>query len=158
MKRGGWLKRKTPLRNWDSHRSDPNDVLYSQIIRFGQTRCWRCHNVRRLEAAHIMGRIHKATRFLLEPVRNAIPLDGYCHRKWFDRHKQISLITHPERRVFTAEDESFTFLVEKCGYTWAQLEYLYAKHRNVCKYSPLMKAAIRQELEGVLAGLKKGVG
>ena len=156
MKRGGWLKRRTPLkaRSWDRHKTDPNDVLYSKIIRFGQDLCWRCNKVRRLEAAHIMGRRHHSTRFMLDPVVNAIPLCGYCHRKWFDRKKMDRLLWDPKARVFTAEDESYTFLVEKCGYTWAQLELLYIKHRNVSHYGPLEKAAIRQELEGVLARLQ----
>lgn len=91
---------------------------------------------------------------MLAPVRNAIPLCADCHHGWFDKRKMMDLIWNPLLRVFTAEQESFTFLVEKCGYTWGGLEILYRKHLNVMKYGTLVKAALRQELTEVLDNLK----
>ena len=43
------------------------------------------------------------------------------------------LIFDPEKRVFTWKDESYTFLVEKCGYTWRDLQKLYIAGQGTIK-------------------------
>lgn len=113
---------------------DPNDKLYSQIIRFGRKRCMRCDQVRELQAAHIVGRAHYATRFMLKPVRNAVALCMACHN-WFDTSKMKSVIFEPSKRVFNASEEGFTFLNVMCGYSWNDLEKLFILSRQVCSYS-----------------------
>lgn len=116
---------------------DLNDALYSDIIRLpaggSEGRCVRCGKYRKLDCAHIFSRDSYNTRFVLEPKPNAIPLCSIanypydsCH-KWFDGHKQESLVLNTEKRVFQPFEESFTFLVVMCGYTWEQLEALKIK-------------------------------
>ncbi len=106
---------------------DSNDVIYSKIIRFGKYRCDRCHLVRDLQCAHIMGRGHYATRFMLEPVRNAVALCADCH-DWFDSHKIRAVLFEEKKRVFNYAEESYTWLVKgNQRYTWDQLLLLYAK-------------------------------
>lgn len=114
-------------RAWKSRgglKRDVNDDLFSKIIRFGQRACAMCGRVRDLECAHIMGRKYYATRFMFYPIKNAIPLCNFCH-SWFDEHQIPTLIWMENRRVFGYKEESFTFLIEKCGYTWDQLQRLY---------------------------------
>lgn len=128
---------------------DVNDDLYSKIIRFGITRCARCFNVRDLQCAHIMSRTHKTTRHLLFPVRNAVPLCADCH-SWFDQHKMFVLIFEEDKRVFKGRDESFSFLVESCGYTWNDLQKLYINARNTMTYNHHKKEIteqLKQELK-----------
>ena len=102
---------------------DKNDILFSKIIRSGKTLCDRCEKTRNLQAAHIFGRRHYTTRFALYPKPNAVALCAFCH-KWFDVQKKESLIFDEKKRVFNAEEDSFTFLVEKLGYTWKDLQVL----------------------------------
>lgn len=113
---------------------DPNDTLYSKIIRFGRTRCMRCQLARELQCAHIIGRSHYATRFMLKPVRNAIALCMTCHN-WLDTSKMKSLVFDPSKRVFTASEESYTFLNVMCGYSWNDIEKLFILSQQVVSYS-----------------------
>lgn len=111
------------FQRWRKIKIRPNDVLYSKIIRHGRDRCIRCNFVRALQACHIMERGNETTRYCLDP-RNAVPMCATCH-SWFDTHKQDALLYDPTKRVFNHTQESYTFLVERCGYTWNQLEKLY---------------------------------
>ena len=130
-------------------RIDPNDTLYSKIIRIGG-RCYRCgRSDRQLQCAHIVGRVHKSVRWMLEPVRNAIPLCWQDHA-WFDEHKIKALVFDPDKRVLDPDDESFTFLVESCGYTWDDLQKLYGLAQRSCKYGPFEKANIKRYLTAKL--------
>lgn len=115
-------------------RIDANDTLYSKIIRHGRTRCMRCDQVRELQAAHIVGRAHYSTRFMLKPVRNAVALCMACHN-WFDSSKMKGLIFESRKRVFTAAEEGYTFLNVMCGYSWNDLEKLFILSQQVCAYS-----------------------
>lgn len=104
---------------------DVNDTLYSKIIRFGHTRCLRCLKVKDLQCAHIIGRGNYSTRFLLGPVRNAVPLCSDCH-DWFDRCKNNTPIFNENARpFFLAIENAYAFLVERCGYSWRDLQRLY---------------------------------
>lgn len=110
----------------------PNDALYSKIIRWGKNACDRCGGNHQLQCAHIMGRAHKGTRWMLYPVRNAIALCMSCHA-WFDSHKITAVIVEPEKRVFKPNEEGFTFLVKGMGYSWAQLLRLYVLSQAISK-------------------------
>lgn len=134
---------------------DINDRLYSKIIRFGKTRCDRCHLWRSLDCAHIMGRGNYTTRFMLHPVRNAVALCTTCHG-WFDTHKIVELLRDPAKRVFGFQDESFTWLVKShLRYTWDDLTRLYVLSNAVSSMSyGRMKSAITTELKSVLAKLE----
>lgn len=161
LKRGGWTKRKTGPKKSSGWRIkvDPNDALYSKIIRFGHPQCARCGKIpKALQCAHIMGRARHSTRFMLRPVRNAIQLCGgpfnSCHH-FFDTHKMFPLLMDPAKRVFTADEESFTFLVERCGYTWEQLELLYKLRLRPAKYGRLEFLATKQALEADYAAIQK---
>lgn len=114
---------------------DSNDTLYSKIIRFGRDRCDRCDCTKSLQCAHIVGRGHYAVRFALEPVKNAISLCSGCH-DWFDSHKITAVLFDEKKRVFSARDESYTFLVSKPEYSWEKLQLLYVKGQTFfCGYS-----------------------
>lgn len=124
----GWKKMSQSFRKI---KLDSNDVLYSKIIRLGKYRCDMCHLVRDLECAHIVGRGHYATRFMLEPVRNAVALCASCH-DWFDSHKITAVLFEEKKRVFNLREESYTWLVKgHLAYTWDQLVLLYAKGQTV---------------------------
>ncbi len=124
---------------------DPNDTLYSKIIRWGHTRCLRCGRTRKLQCCHIMGRGRHSTRFMLKPLRNAIPLCTDCH-DWFDTHKIIACICEPEKRVFNPKDESYHFLVS-LGYTWGDLERLLFWSRQTKQYNHFCKLAVAEMLK-----------
>jgi len=109
-------------------KSYPNDKLYSEIIRMPGY-CFRCGKTSNLTCAHIMKRRHYHTRFLLKPKPNAIPLCTNCH-SWFDTHMIMAVLLDPKKRVFNHTEESFTFLVEKCGYSWGELLTLLAKSKE----------------------------
>lgn len=144
---------------------DPNDTLYSEIIRtISRGRCRRCHvfyGYERLQCAHIFGRGHKTTRFALKPKFNAIPLCSNCHG-WFDSHKIDGLIFDEKKRVLSPDDESFTWLVRSkislngkpqdfWNYTWQDLYELYAlSHHKTGKYGTLQKVEIRKQLKEYL--------
>ena len=136
-------------------RIDKNDTLYSAIIRFGVKRCRRCGMRAKLQAAHIVGRAHYSTRFLLNPIRNAIPLCMTCHA-WFDSHKIEALIFDDTgtKRVFTGDEEGYTFLVKKCGYSWRDLQRLYILSRQIFKHYTHKKHIITAELTEYLERLK----
>lgn len=145
------------MRNFQRFRPvkiDPNDRLYSEIIRFGQTRCLMCGRHRPLQACHIIGRGHYATRFLLDPVTNAVALDAGCH-SWLDEHKILAVVLDPSKRVFTWKDESFTFLVQRCGYTWEDLVKLYMISRRNVKYTGFYAQEIQKQLSQELRRLKR---
>lgn len=140
---------------------DPNDTLYSIIIRSqAHGRCRRCHThvgFHRLECAHIFGRTHKLTRFLLEPKYNAIALCRECHT-WFDANKEMDLIFDASLRTKKPSEESFTWLVgseshiafpwEHMKYTWADLYEIYSiGHHQVGKYGKLEKAEVKARLK-----------
>ena len=145
--------------SWRRCRRDVNDDLFSKIIRHGQKKCWRCLRTKEpasLQAAHIVGRGSYTTRFQLEPVRNAIPLCADCHDH-FDSHKMRDLIFEPEKRVFTWKDESYTFLVEKCGYTWRDLQKLYISGQGTIKIKyQFWKKAMTLQLRQFLNVLNEG--
>lgn len=130
---------------------DVNDTLYSQIIRHNKVRCDKCHQVRELQCAHIMSRRHYPTRFMLEPICNAVALCAYCH-DWFDTHKMRELLLDPKKRVL--DEESYTWLVRDMRYTWDQLLTLLVKaHSEYSGYS-LKKKLITTELRQHLKSLQ----
>ena len=106
-------------------KSDKNDILFSEIVRM-PGKCVRCGKTSSLTCAHIMKRRYYSTRF---EFRNAICLCLGCH-SWFDTHMITDLLFSPKKRVLDAADESYTFLVEKLGYTWDELTILYAKSKQ----------------------------
>lgn len=137
---------------------DPNDKLYSEIIRtLANGICQRCHKYfgfSRLQCAHIIGRGHHGTRFALKPKRNAVALCAGCH-SWFDTHKIQALIFDEEKRVLSSTDESFTWLVKTLFYTWGELYKLYALgHHQTNKYGVLERQEINKQLKAYLAGIK----
>lgn len=136
-----------------------NDKLYSQIIRFGKDRCDRCGLYRPLQCAHIMSRGSESTRYLLEPVRNAVALCSTCH-DWFDRNKIKALLFEPAKRVLSAADDGYTWLVEKMGYTWDQLMLLYVMAQRAETGMPksLREKHTRIELTQKLKELEDGQG
>lgn len=104
---------------------DNNDVLYSKIIRFGHLWCQRCRLPRGLDCAHIMPRERITTRFLLEPVRNAVALCRDCHQ-WFDTHKNTEILFNEDAQDRFMPESSYHWLVLEAGYTWTDLRRLYA--------------------------------
>ena len=133
---------------------DVNDRLYSEIIRFGVTRCLRCGCVKALQCAHIIGRKHYTTRFVFLPKPNAIALCSDCH-SWLDTHKMRDLIFDAGKRVFNEKNESYTFLVKRCGYSWGDLQKLYLDAQGVMRppYS-WQKKDITKKLRSILDKLK----
>jgi len=132
---------------------DVNDGLYSDIIRLGNPQCWRCDRERQLDACHIMKRGHYTTRFMLKPVKNAVPLCRGCH-DWFDKHQIPALIFDVKKRVLTEHDESFTFLVEICGYTWENLQYLKIQSQLTFRGYKWKKKEITKHLRLELNGMR----
>ena len=104
-------------------KTDKNDILFSQLIRFGKILCDRCGKERKLQCAHIFSRGFWNTRF---DEKNAIALCSTCH-DWFDTHKIRAVLLDERKRVFSSDDESYTFLVKRMGRTWDDLLKLYAK-------------------------------
>ena len=133
---------------------DPNDVLYSQIIRFGQTRCWKCGKHRDLQACHIISRGDYATRFLLEPVRNAIPLCAGDH-DWFDTHTSNDILFNEELQKIPQPDNRWWFLVKKCGYTWQDLILLYRLSQRCVKYTTFYAQEVKVQLKAELKRLER---
>lgn len=127
--------------SWRKIKIDKNDVLYSKIIRYGKSKCLKCEKPRTLQCCHIMRRGHHSTRFLLEPKPNAIAMCSSCH-DWADSHWMDSLIFDESKRVFNHKEESYTFLVEKCGYTWEDIQTLKVLSNQVCKYGKYEKEMI----------------
>lgn len=126
---------------------DINDTLFSKIIRHGKTRCQRCQKVKTLQAAHIIGRGSYSTRFMLEPVRNAISLCSDCHVGWFDKSKDNTpIFDDAARRYFKPESNAYAFLVENCGYLWKDLQrlYLLSQQRPKIHYKYWKKEQTRQ--------------
>jgi hypothetical protein len=136
---------------------DPSDKLYSEIIRFGVKRCVRCSYVRPLQCAHIMGRGNMGTRWMLKPYRNALPLCADCH-SWFDSCKDNTPIFDEEARAFFSPlKNAYAFLVTNAGYTWKDLENLYAlAHHKTTKCGAFEKVEIRRQLKEHLKKLTKG--
>lgn len=139
--RGGRLKR------------DINDDLYSKIIRLGHQRCAMCGRVKSLECAHIMGRTHYSTRFMLKPIRNAVPLCNFCH-SWFDEHKITSLLFDEKKRVLGPKEESYSWLVHAMGYSWDDLAKLYVLSKQAATYYDFRKKEITKELKATLSKLE----
>lgn len=138
---------------------DATDKIYSEIIRFGKTRCQRCHKISQLQCAHIMGRTHKNTRWLVKPVRNAIALCMSCH-SWFDSCKDDTpLFDDVARKYFRVDKNAYVFLVDECGYTWDQIMLLYVQsHRASNKIYPHEKLEIKKQLVEYLKKLKEIYG
>lgn len=132
------------------------DTLYSKIIRYGKIKCPKCTRVKDLQCCHIVGRRNKATRWLLDPISNAVPLCSGCH-DWFDSHKIKALVFDERKRVLSAEDESFTFLVKKMGYSWEDLQKLFVWADRGLPHAEFMeKEVIRPELREKLKQLERG--
>lgn len=136
-------------------RRDKNDTLFSEIIRYGVESCLRCrrHGLQ-LQAAHIVGRTYKSTRWMLEPLRNAIPLCMPCHT-WFDEHRIKAVIFDAGKRVFDQSEEGNTFLVERCGYTWEDLQKIYILAQRACRYTAFEKKQVNDYLKSYMKKLKK---
>ena len=66
------------------------------------------------------------------------------------------LITEPTLRVFKSNQESFTFLVKKLGYTWEQLSLLLILSHKPGKRSAFMDELTKRELMKELARLRNG--
>jgi hypothetical protein len=130
---------------------DPNDVLFSKIVRFGKDRCDRCDLFRKLQCAHIFGRRYKAIRF---ERRNAVALCSNCHA-WFDSHKIDALIWDEKKRVLTGREEGFTWLVKARDYTWDELARLYAKGQSGMQNYAFKKIGINEQLTKKLKELTK---
>lgn len=109
---------------------DSNDIIYSKIIRFGKVRCDRCNRVKPLQCAHIIPRGHYATRFMLEPIKNAVALCADCH-DWFDSHKAKEILFDERLQKIKQPDNRWWWLVHAAGYTWEQLLLLHAKGQTV---------------------------
>jgi len=65
-----------------------------------------------------------------------------------------ALILQPEKRVFSYTEESYTFLVECCGYEWKDLQMLKIMSKRLCN-SKLEKIRAKKELETELKRLCK---
>lgn len=132
------------------------DKLYSLIIRFGHTRCVRCHLHKTLQCAHIIERGHQATRWMLKPYRNAIPLCSDCH-SWFDTHKDDTPLFNEDARQFSNPTQNkWAFLVTECGYHWKDLYNLWTLgHRCVHNVGHIEKIEIRKQLKAELKRLEK---
>ncbi len=141
--------------NFRKIKIDACDKLYSQIIRYGKHNCDRCRQNRDLQCCHIFGRGHKATRWMLKPFRNAISLCSSCHL-WMDSCKDDTPIFNYRAREFYKSDKNaYTFLVERCGYTWKDLENLYAlAHRTDKKIYKFEKEEIKKQLKAHLDNLE----
>jgi hypothetical protein len=135
---------------------DASDKLYSEIIRFGKTHCERCYKPNKLQCAHIMGRAHKNTRWMIKPVKNAIALCMTCH-SWFDSCKDDTpLFDLKAREYFKANKNAYTFLVEDVGYTWDDLMKLYIlSHNTIKKLYPFEKEEIKRQLKEYFKKLKE---
>lgn len=149
----GWRGR-TWKRGGSKLKRDANDGHFSNIVRFGKHRCAMCGCVRDLECAHIMGRRHYATRFMFYPVKNGVALCNTCH-SWFDEHKITALLWEPNKRVLSWDEESYTFLVQKCGYTWEELQLLYVKSQEQATGYEYKKKEISVRLRAELKRLEK---
>jgi hypothetical protein len=132
---------------------DANDTLYSRIIRFGHRRCPMCRCARSLQCAHIVGRRPYSTRFLLKPKPNAIPLCMTCH-DWFDTHKIKAVVFDEKKRVFKPNEESFTFLVKKMGYSWNDILIIFAKSQQPFTGYSYKKTAIKALLTAQLNSME----
>ena len=135
---------------------DPNDALYSKIIRHGKIRCERCLCVRDLQCAHIMPRGHHRTRYMLKPYKNAVALCCDCHN-WFDTHRDDTPIFEVDaRRFYSPLKNAYTFLVFRCGYTWLDLHNLYAlAHHGTSKYGVIEKTEVGRQLKEVWKQINK---
>lgn len=125
---------------------DINDKLFSQYKRQNQTLCQRCMKKLSLQCCHIFSRKYYSTRFYPD---NAIVLCYSCH-KWFDTHKITALLFDESKRVLDKEDESFTFLVNYCGYTWEKLEFLYKKSQEPFRGYRVKKKDITDKLKKMI--------
>ena len=129
----------------------PEDILFSQIIRFGLDRCPGCGCRRDLQAAHIFGRGAKSTRWLLTPKPNAVPACASCH-SFIDARKDETPIFNEQARAFTdSRNNAFAFIVHRYGYTWDDLAKLYVMaHQPFVGYKreiPKIKAELKAHLE-----------
>lgn len=127
---------------------DSNDIVYSKIIRFGKHRCDRCNCVKELQCAHIISRGHYATRFMLEPFKNAVALCSDCH-DWFDSHKAKEILFDERLQAIKQPDNRWWWLVNVMGYTWEQLLLLHAKGETVFQGYSFKKKEIGRELKAI---------
>ena len=136
-------------------KTDVNDTLYSKIIRYGHTRCLRCRLHKNLQCAHIIGRSHKTTRWMLRPVKSSIPLCSDCH-DWFDRSKDDTpLFNEKAREFFMPEKNAYMWLVYEGGYSWEELLKLYyLGHRTQTNCGAIEKKEITRQLKAVLKQLE----
>ena len=134
---------------------DPNDKLYSEIIRFGRDRCQRCSARKPLACCHIMGRAHMGTRWMIKPVKNALAMCADCH-SWFDGCKDDTPLFDVEaRKYFRPDKNAYVFLVEEYGYTWENIMTLYIhSHRTITKMTAFDKEEIKKQLKEYLENLK----
>jgi len=100
---------------------DKNDTLFSKLKRAKFPACQKCGKRENLQAAHIFSRGHYNTRF---DEDNCIVLCFTCHQ-WFDTHKIFACVFDEGKRCFEHDEESFHFLVKKCGYTWEKILQIY---------------------------------
>jgi len=128
---------------------DVNDDLFSRIVRFGKTQCLRCGGAKPLQCCHIFSRGKYNTRF---DKNNAVHLCSNCH-DWFDSHKIIACLVDEHKRVFSAGEESFHWLISK-GYTWDSLLRLYVKSEQVCTGYSWKKKEITKQLKAELKKLE----
>ena len=106
--------------SWFSVKITQADKLYSQIVRQGKDRCQKCDKVRALQCCHIITRGRQATRYMFNPVQNAVALCADCH-KWFDRTTAKDILFNEELQKIKQPDNRWWWLVNSAGYTWQQL-------------------------------------
>lgn len=134
---------------------NPTDTLYSKIIRFDKERCERCQHTAALQCAHIMSRRHLSTRWMLEPVKNAVALCSACH-DWFDTHVSKDILFDERLQKIKQPDNRYWFLVDKCGYTFESLVDLYRRAQCGPPWSKkLFEDEIRTNLKQKLKEMEK---
>lgn len=131
---------------------DINDKKFSELKRMHRQVCQRCGQRLKLQTCHIFSRKYYSTRFNEE---NAIVLCYACHN-WFDTHKITACLWAEDKRVFTHKEESFHFLVAKCGYEWEQLIELYHLSQQPFRGYKAKKKEISRWLDGLIAKKREG--
>ena len=126
---------------------DINDAKFSKYKRMNRKVCQKCGQAAKLQCCHIFSRKYYSTRFHPD---NAVVLCYACHN-WFDTHKITACLGDETKRVFTAEDESFHFLVSQCGYEWEQLCELYHLSQQPYRGYKHKKKEISKQLDEMIA-------
>lgn len=109
--------------SWYKIKINPADTLFSKIVRHGKETCQKCDKFRDLQCCHIVGRTAQATRYMLEPVKNAVALCSTCH-KWFDSKTSKDILFNAALQQIKQPDNRWWWLVNHAGYTWEDLHYL----------------------------------